>query len=194
MSYTYIHIHAYWCKPCLVGTVQFGLTSLCQQSLEQEVICVTPNLPLSWTACLVFIVFGVLTLTLTCILLILSQWKPKATEYGKWIAVISCKQSKWHCVCNTSLIDCRHGFDVLYILPHHNYCLVFYSDELESGSRYLPSGIWQSWNWRNVISVANKHIFGLILRFVHILNSLHIFRRSLYAQRSFNCTCTVTFV
>lgn len=78
-----------WVVTEFLGTVQFGLTSLCQQSLEQEVICVTPNLPSSWTACLVFIIFGILTLTLTCILLILSQWKPKATEYGKWIAVIS---------------------------------------------------------------------------------------------------------
>lgn len=78
-----------WVVTDFLGSVQFGLTSLCQQSLGQEVICVTPNLPKTWKATLMFIIFGVLTLTLTCFLLMLSLWKSRAMAYSKWIAVVS---------------------------------------------------------------------------------------------------------
>ena len=77
--------------PFFEGTVKFGLTTLCQESIDGGVTCISPNLPESWKATLGFVILAVLTLTLTCSLIVASFWKPKAFDYGKWVAVIACK-------------------------------------------------------------------------------------------------------
>ena len=71
--------------------MRYGLTRLCLESIEGEQTCVTPELPQSWKATLVFVVFAVLTLTLACGLIAASFWKPKAFEFGKWVAVVACE-------------------------------------------------------------------------------------------------------
>ncbi|CAB4022217.1 Hypothetical predicted protein [Paramuricea clavata] len=65
---------------------------LCQESIKDEVLCARPNLPASWKATLVFVVLAILTLTLTCCLIVASFWKPKVFEYGKWVAVVALMQ------------------------------------------------------------------------------------------------------
>ena len=71
---------------------------LCQESIKGEVVCARPNLPASWKATLVFVVLAILTLTLTCCLIVASFWKPKFFEYGKWVGVVACKYCLLHCM------------------------------------------------------------------------------------------------
>ena len=81
-----------WIVNNFFGFVRFGLTTLCQEPEEGEVLCVTPKLSQSWKATLVFLVFAVLTLTLVCGLIVASFWKPKAFEYAKWVTVVASMQ------------------------------------------------------------------------------------------------------
>ncbi|XP_028417328.1 uncharacterized protein C16orf52 homolog A-like [Dendronephthya gigantea] len=78
-----------WVVNDFLGNVKFGLTTLCQESIKGDEVCVTPNLPQSWKVTLVFVILGMLTLTLTSGLTVVSFWKPKAFEYGKWLAVVA---------------------------------------------------------------------------------------------------------
>lgn len=64
---------------------------LCQESIKGKALCVTPHLPQSWKVTLILVILAVLTLTLTCVLIIASLWKPKAFDYGKWVAILACE-------------------------------------------------------------------------------------------------------
>ena len=71
------------CDP--IGSVRLGLTVMCQKSDGQPEVCVTPELPQEWLATLLFMILGVIALTLTCIMLVMAPWKPSIVDAAKWI-------------------------------------------------------------------------------------------------------------
>ena len=75
----------------LLGSVRLGLTVMCQKSDGQPEVCVTPELPQEWLATLMFMILGVVALTLTCFLLLVSPWKPSIVDAAKWIVFIGSK-------------------------------------------------------------------------------------------------------
>ena len=75
----------------LLGSVRLGLTVMCQKSDGQPEVCVTPDLPQEWLATLMFMILGVVALTLTCFLLLVSPWKPSIVDAAKWIVFIGSK-------------------------------------------------------------------------------------------------------
>ena len=64
---------------------------MCQKSTGQPEVCVTPELPQEWLATLMFMILGVITLTLTCFLLVMSPWKPFIVDTAKWIVFTGSK-------------------------------------------------------------------------------------------------------
>lgn len=85
----------------VAGSVRLGLTVMCQKSDGQPEVCITPELPQEWLATLVFTILGVIALTLTCCLLVLSPWKPTIVDAAKWIVFIGSKSVN---LCSVSLI------------------------------------------------------------------------------------------
>ena len=85
----------------IAGSVRLGLTVMCQKSDGQPEVCITPELPQEWLATLVFMILGVIALTLTCCLLVLSPWKPTIVDAAKWIVFIGSKSVH---LCSVSLI------------------------------------------------------------------------------------------
>lgn len=75
----------------LSGFVHLGLLVMCQKSPRQPEVCVTPDLPHEWKATLMFLLFGVISLTTTCFLLIVSVWKPHLMSPARWIAFFGSK-------------------------------------------------------------------------------------------------------
>ena len=66
---------------------------MCQKSEGQTEVCVTPELPQEWLATLIFMILGVVALTLTCCLLVVSPWKPSIVDTAKWIVFIGSKSA-----------------------------------------------------------------------------------------------------
>jgi len=77
-----------WVVMEFAGSVRLGLTVMCQKSEGQPEVCVTPELPQEWLATLMFMILGVVALTLTCFLLVMSPWKPSIVDAAKWIVFI----------------------------------------------------------------------------------------------------------
>ncbi|KAJ0060124.1 hypothetical protein NL108_003960, partial [Boleophthalmus pectinirostris] len=63
-----------------------GLSRQCQTIHGRDRICIPPELPPEWLTTLFFIMMGIISLTLTCTLLVMSHWHPEATRYARWIA------------------------------------------------------------------------------------------------------------
>ena len=82
----------------LLGSVRLGLTVMCQKSEGQPEVCVTPDLPQEWLATLMFMILGVVALTLTCFLLLVSPWKPSIVDAAKWIVFIGSKLCPVWCI------------------------------------------------------------------------------------------------
>lgn len=74
-----------WVVTEFAGSVRLGLTVMCQKSDGQPEVCVTPELPQEWLATLLFMILGVIALTLTCIMLVMAPWKPSIVDAAKWI-------------------------------------------------------------------------------------------------------------
>ncbi|KAI8512325.1 PREDICTED: uncharacterized protein C16orf52 homolog A-like [Branchiostoma belcheri] len=70
------------------GSVNLGLISQCQTIYKRERICMAPTLPAEWLTSLLFIVVGIICLTVTCILLFASHWHRSVLKYARWIAFL----------------------------------------------------------------------------------------------------------
>ncbi|KAF6728420.1 C16orf52-like protein B [Oryzias melastigma] len=66
--------------------LSMGLVRQCQTLYGRDRTCIPPRLPREWVATLLFIVLGIISLTVTCCLLVMSHWHHKATRYARWIA------------------------------------------------------------------------------------------------------------
>lgn len=80
-----------WVVMEFAGSVRLGLTVMCQRSEGQSEVCITPELSQEWLATLMFMILGVVALTLTCILLVMSSWKPSIVDAAKWIVFLGSK-------------------------------------------------------------------------------------------------------
>ncbi|KAJ8383982.1 hypothetical protein AAFF_G00212260 [Aldrovandia affinis] len=68
------------------GALTVGLVRQCQTIHGRERTCIPPSLPPEWVITLLFIIMGIVSLTLTCGLLLASPWHRQATKYARWIA------------------------------------------------------------------------------------------------------------
>lgn len=74
------------------GALTVGLVRQCQTIHGRDRTCIPPRLPPEWVTTLFFIIMGIISLTVTCGLLVASHWRREATKYARWIAFTG---SKW---------------------------------------------------------------------------------------------------
>lgn len=70
----------------LKGALTVGLVRQCQTIHGRDRTCIPPRLPPEWVTTLFFIIMGIISLTVTCGLLVASHWRREATKYARWIA------------------------------------------------------------------------------------------------------------
>lgn len=70
----------------LPGSLTVGLVQQCQTIHGRDRNCIPPQLPPEWITTLFFIIMGVVSLTATCVLMVMSRWRREATRYARWIA------------------------------------------------------------------------------------------------------------
>ncbi|XP_072916226.1 uncharacterized protein C16orf52 homolog B isoform X2 [Hemitrygon akajei] len=68
------------------GALTVGLVRQCQTIHGRDRTCVPPRLPPEWVTTLFFIIMGIISLTVTCGLLVASHWRRETTKYARWIA------------------------------------------------------------------------------------------------------------
>ncbi|KAG7259001.1 hypothetical protein CRUP_033948, partial [Coryphaenoides rupestris] len=66
-----------WCRPVARRSTD---------RVERLPCLVPPRLPPEWVTTLFFIILGIISLTVTCGLLVVSHWHREATRYARWIA------------------------------------------------------------------------------------------------------------
>ncbi|XP_010621844.1 modulator of smoothened protein [Fukomys damarensis] len=69
-----------------LGALTVGLVRQCQTIHGRDRTCIPPRLPPEWVTTLFFIIMGIISLTVTCGLLVASHWRREATKYARWIA------------------------------------------------------------------------------------------------------------
>ncbi|KAM9097381.1 modulator of smoothened protein isoform 2-T2 [Sarcophilus harrisii] len=72
--------------PETMGALTVGLVRQCQTIHGRDRTCIPPRLPPEWVTTLFFIIMGIISLTVTCGLLVASHWRREATKYARWIA------------------------------------------------------------------------------------------------------------
>ncbi|KAA8581775.1 hypothetical protein FQN60_003356 [Etheostoma spectabile] len=77
------------------GSLTVGLVRQCQTIHGRDRTCMPPRLPPEWITTLFFIILGIISLTVTCGLLVMSRWRREAARYARWIAFTGsrCSQS-----------------------------------------------------------------------------------------------------
>ncbi|XP_059548031.1 modulator of smoothened protein isoform X1 [Myotis daubentonii] len=70
----------------VAGALTVGLVRQCQTIHGRDRTCIPPRLPPEWVTTLFFIIMGIISLTVTCGLLVASHWRREATKYARWIA------------------------------------------------------------------------------------------------------------
>lgn len=78
------------------GALTVGLVRQCQTIHGRDRTCIPPRLPPEWVTTLFFIIMGIISLTVTCGLLVASHWRREATKYARWIAFTG---SEWRISC-----------------------------------------------------------------------------------------------
>lgn len=79
------------------GALTVGLVRQCQTIHGRDRTCIPPRLPPEWVTTLFFIIMGIISLTVTCGLLVASHWRREATKYARWIAFTGSKWLRgWH--------------------------------------------------------------------------------------------------
>lgn len=68
------------------GSLTVGLVQQCQTIHGRDRNCIPPQLPPEWITTLFFIILGIISLTVTCGLMVMSRWRREATRYARWIA------------------------------------------------------------------------------------------------------------
>lgn len=80
------------------GSLTVGLLRQCHTIHGRERNCTPPQLPPEWITTLLFIVLGIVSLTITCGLMVMSRWRCEASRYARWIAFLgsTCSRSCLH--------------------------------------------------------------------------------------------------
>lgn len=77
--------------------MRLGLTKHCQIIYGRPEICVFPRLSCEWLLTLILISCGILCLTVTCVLQLVSHWRRFAIKYARWIAFTASKYRPIRC-------------------------------------------------------------------------------------------------
>ena len=95
----FFHWGKWFLYQCLLsaGALTVGLVRQCQTIHGRDRTCIPPRLPPEWVTTLFFIIMGIISLTVTCGLLVASHWRREATKYARWIAFTGSKWSSSGC-------------------------------------------------------------------------------------------------
>ncbi|XP_064595056.1 uncharacterized protein C16orf52 homolog A-like [Liolophura sinensis] len=77
-----------WIVTDVAGSMRLGLTQQCQRVQGRPEICISPRLSTEWMLTFIFIVGGIICLTVTCLLLMISLWHHSALKHARWLAFI----------------------------------------------------------------------------------------------------------
>ncbi|XP_061765081.1 uncharacterized protein C16orf52 homolog B-like isoform X2 [Nerophis ophidion] len=87
------------------GSLTVGLVRQCQTIHGRDRTCIPPHMPPEWVTTLFFIILGVLSLTVTCCLLVMSHWRRDVIRYARWIAFTGYVKGRtcpcFVCICYT---------------------------------------------------------------------------------------------
>ncbi|XP_055040147.1 uncharacterized protein C16orf52 homolog B isoform X2 [Misgurnus anguillicaudatus] len=108
------------------GALTVGLVRQCQTIHGRDRTCIPPRLPPEWVTTLFFIIMGIISLTVTCGLLVASHWRREATKYARWIAFTG-----MILFCMAALI-----FPIGFYINELDYCL-------QGKSAFLADGMWE---------------------------------------------------
>ncbi|NP_001407404.1 modulator of smoothened protein isoform 2 [Mus musculus] len=89
------------------GALTVGLVRQCQTIHGRDRTCIPPRLPPEWVTTLFFIIMGIISLTVTCGLLVASHWRREATKYARWIAFTGRTLEKWTPLCEKPAVSRR---------------------------------------------------------------------------------------
>lgn len=93
------------------GSLTVGLLRQCQTIHGRDRNCTPPQLPPEWVTTLLFIVLGIISLSVTCGLMVMSRWRCEASRYACWIAFVGS-------TCSHSTVDSQPT-----LLYQHAKCL-----------------------------------------------------------------------
>ncbi|KAL8584975.1 hypothetical protein ACOMHN_043611 [Nucella lapillus] len=108
-----------WIVTREAGRMRLGLTQQCQVIHGRAEVCVWPQLPGEWLLAFLCILAGIACLTLTCLLLLASNWRHQAARHVRWVALLA---MTFFCL---AAVVFPIGFHVAaiggqpYKLPHH---------------------------------------------------------------------------
>lgn len=78
-----------WIVSDVGGNTRLGLLRNCMTIYGREQVCFAPSLRTEWTLALTCIIFGVLSVLLTIMFLIFSQWYENVVSYARWIGFLA---------------------------------------------------------------------------------------------------------
>lgn len=89
------------------GSLSVGLLGQCQTIHGRDRNCTPLQLPPEWITTLLFIVLGIISLTVTCGLMAISRCHCEASRYARWIAFAgsTCSHSNLH---SQGTLICQH--------------------------------------------------------------------------------------
>lgn len=71
-----------------LGSLTVGLVLQCQTIHGRDRNCTPPQLPPEWITTLLFIILGIVSLTVSCGLMVMSRWRCEASRHARWIAFV----------------------------------------------------------------------------------------------------------
>ena len=74
-----------WIVTEVGGDTRLGLMVTCVTSHRRPPLCSAPQLPGAWLLALVSVMLGILAVTATIVLIILSVWRRSNAMYAKWM-------------------------------------------------------------------------------------------------------------
>ncbi|XP_051969092.1 modulator of smoothened protein isoform X2 [Xyrauchen texanus] len=75
-----------WINTGAQEALTIGLVKQCLTIYGRKRVCISPSLPPEWITALFFIIMGIISLSITCGLLVISHWRREAMKYARWIA------------------------------------------------------------------------------------------------------------
>lgn len=74
-----------WIVSDVGGDTRLGLIQTCMTIYGRTQLCYAPNLQPEWMLTLICIIIGCLCVTITIVLLVISQWNMYVVSYARWV-------------------------------------------------------------------------------------------------------------
>jgi len=78
-----------WIVTEVGGDTRLGLMISCVTLHKRPAHCFPPSLPWEWLLSLICVIVGVICVTTTLVLILMSAWRRNMTEYAKWMGFVA---------------------------------------------------------------------------------------------------------